>query len=226
MLRDNHACLDISAQASNNGSSSRQSLNMTAPVSIFIWALMAIGSVQALAQSTTGDLDPDCVPTQSDHLGPFYVSNMPVLQDLNRYGKEGEGLVVKGLILSAAEGNSPVANARIEVWQADANGDYHPAGNGTADDYSDKELDLRGTVISGEDGRYSFRTVIPGKEGLFGRPKHFHYRITALGHRELVTQHYLSENGDQPGGKCRSMALESSDGVSLFPAPIIYLHPF
>lgn len=164
-----------------------------------------------------------CVPTEADALGPFYIADTPVVDDLNRHGKAGDPLLLTGHILSAADGRPPITGARIEIWQTDGNGDYHPADNGTYADYADEAIDLRGTVISDEDGKYSVRTLVPG--GYFPRPRHFHYRVTAPDHVPLVTQLYITGDGlvRQPGGDCRHASLEiTADGV-LYQAPDIYL---
>ena len=161
-----------------------------------------------------------CSPTKSDYLGPFYVSGMPVLKNLNRFGEPGEKLLVTGTIRSASD-RSPIANARIEVWQTDGKGRYHPQGQGKRSKYKDRDLDLRGTVISDEDGRFEFETVVPGTYR--PRPRHFHYRITAPGHRTLVTQHYVREGKRMPGGKCRSAHVTRTGGQAKYAAPDIFL---
>jgi protocatechuate 3,4-dioxygenase beta subunit len=179
--------------------------------------------IAAFIIAAAAGADDACIPTAPDHLGPYYIADMPVLKNINRFGKSGEPLTVTGVVRAAAAGNPPVAKARLEVWQTDGGGDYHPHNSGKRADYADEDLDMRGTIISDEQGRYVFHTVAPGAEGFFARAKHFHYRITAAGFKTLITQHYLSENGNLPGGKCRSAAIIYNADGATFPAPPIYL---
>ena len=115
---------------------------------------------------------------------------------------------LSGRIMSSGTQPTPINGARIEIWQTDGDGDYHPAGNGAYEDYADEDIDLRGTVISDENGAYSVMTLIPG--AYFPRPRHFHYRITAPGYEPLVTQLYITGDGviSQPGGDCRHAEIE------------------
>lgn len=160
------------------------------------------------------------MPTEADALGPFYVSGTPVVDDLNRYGKPGSPLMLTGRILSS-EDKSPVSGARIEIWQTDGEGNYHPQANGAYADYEDAEVDLRGTVSSDDEGRYAVRTVVPG--AYFPRPRHFHYRITAPGYQALVTQLYVA--GDRGDGRpgCREARFQETDRGLLYAAPDIFL---
>lgn len=163
-----------------------------------------------------------CAPTAADALGPFYVADMPVVDDLNRHGKPGESLTLTGRVLSSID-SQPVPNARIEIWQTDSEGIYHPADNGAYADYADEAIDLRGTVIVGEDGTYRVETLVPG--AYFPRPRHLHYRITANDHEVLVTQLYIT--GDTAGGgdDCRQAGIEQTADGLLYSAPDIFLTP-
>ena len=164
-----------------------------------------------------------CMPTEADAMGPFYVSDAPVVDDLNRHGKSGDSLTLKGRVLSAAGDRQPLASARIEIWQTDGDGDYHPDDNGTYGDYADEEIDLRGTVVSDENGQFAVKTLVPG--AYFPRPRHFHFRITAPDHVPLVTQLYITGDGvlRQPGGDCRHAALQTASDGFLYEAPDLFL---
>jgi protocatechuate 3,4-dioxygenase beta subunit len=80
----------------------------------------------------------------------------------------------------------PISDAVVEIWNADVNGDYD-----LSDDYI-----FRGSCRTGADGRYRFRTIIPGRylNGGSYRPSHIHFRITAPGHAELVSQIYFKDD--------------------------------
>ena len=163
-----------------------------------------------------------CSPTEADALGPFYVAGTPIVDDLNRHGKSGDPLRLDGRILSARD-QAPIVGARIEIWQTDGNGDYHPDGNGEYSDYDDGDIDLRGAVISDDDGRYVVNTLVPG--AYVPRPQHFHLRVTASDHAPLVTQLYITgdDAGRQPGGDCRHAPLErDAEGIH-YHAPDVFL---
>jgi catechol 1,2-dioxygenase len=108
-----------------------------------------------------------CRPTRPDSLGPFYEPDAPVRTSV------GSGYVLSGAVL-AAGGCDPVADARVEFWLANPEGEYDDA--------------HRATVPVGDGGGYRFESNVPVAYG--GRPPHIHIRVTAPGHRELVTQHY------------------------------------
>jgi protocatechuate 3,4-dioxygenase beta subunit len=136
--------------------------------------------------------------TPDQILGPFYpVAKTPdSVGDLThvpgRPGRaEGQLLNVTGRVLNIK--GEPVRGAKLEVWQANANGRYtHPA------DANPAPLDpnFEGfTVLKSDDaeGRYKFKTIKPGAypagPGIV-RPPHIHFRLS--GHDdELVTQMYF-----------------------------------
>jgi protocatechuate 3,4-dioxygenase beta subunit len=131
-----------------------------------------------------------CVATQSDGLGPFYVKDAPTQNDLCASVGNNERLNVSGRILGAPDCR-PLAGAVIEIWQADAKGEYSQVARERKDD---PRCLLRATLNSGADGRYAFRSVLAGEYP--GRPSHIHYRVSMKGYRTLVTQLYFgSERG-------------------------------
>jgi len=125
-----------------------------------VLALLVLFAAPAQAQRP-------CTPTTPDSLGPFYTPNAP------ERASTGRGLAVNGVVRSAA-GCAPLPGARIEWWSADGKGEYQDS--------------LRATQRADGDGRYRYETVAPGRYP--GRPPHVHVRVTAPGHRTLVTQLY------------------------------------
>jgi protocatechuate 3,4-dioxygenase beta subunit len=115
-----------------------------------------------------------CQPTEADALGPFYKPDAP------QRSKVGEGYVLQGVVRSAAT-CQPLANAIVEFWLAGADGRYSDA--------------YRARVLSEETGRYTFESHRPPPYS--GRPAHIHLRVTAPGHRPLVTQHYPTADQQQ-----------------------------
>ena len=163
----------------------------------------------------------ECGLTRADAKGPFFVSDTPIVDNLNRWGKSGEPMVIVGRVLDGTDPSRPVANARIELWQTDGKGLYYPQNNGRASDYGGKDIDMRGTVIAGEDGQYSVASLVPGRYE--PRPRHIHFQLSAPGFKTLVTQIYVSDGEDVPGGPCRSSVVDRSQGQARFKVPDILL---
>lgn len=115
-----------------------------------------------------------CAPTREDSLGPFYVPNAPVRS------KTGTGHVLTGVVRNTT--CAPVARAKLEFWHAGPAGEYGPA--------------WRATLFSDGRGRYRFESINPPAYG--GRPRHIHIKVSAKGHRTLVTQYY------PPNGRART----------------------
>ena len=161
------------------------------------------------------------IPTAADMEGPFYISNMPVVANLNRWGKTGEAMRISGQVLSAAGSNAPIAGAKLEIWQTDGRGVYYPEKNGDYADFKDADLDLRGTVMADDMGRFAVMSVFP-KE-YWPRPPHIHYRISAPGFATLITQHYLDTAPRDRPHRTAQVLRDQSPAVYL--APTIYLAP-
>ena len=130
-----------------------------------------------------------CMSTRPDQLGPFFVPNAPAASDLCAAAGNDERLTVTGRI--AGVDCQPLAGVTIEVWQANATGEYSQVSRERKDN---PRCLLRATVTSGADGRYAFRSVLAGAYP--GRPSHIHFRVGRRGYRTLVTQLYFER---QPG---------------------------
>jgi len=72
----------------------------------------------------------------------------------------------------------PVARALIDVWHADARGEYDNAG-----------FALRGHQFADENGQYRLETVMPGVYP--GRTRHIHVKVQAPRQPVLTTQLYF-----------------------------------
>ncbi|MEO6746742.1 MAG: hypothetical protein ABIS28_15640 [Caldimonas sp.] len=96
---------------------------------------------------------------------------------------------------------TPLPEARIEMWQADPAGRYrHPSARdptAVLDGFAGY-----GATRSGADGRFVFRSLVPGayREGATLRAPHLHLQITGR-HDRLVTQLFL--RGDVRNGADR-----------------------
>jgi hydroxyquinol 1,2-dioxygenase len=140
--------------------------------------------------------------TEATVFGPFHVEGAPRYEngaDIAN-GAAGEPCLVRGRVLGLR--GEPVAGATIEVWQADAKGNY---------DVQYEGLDhhqARGVLRSGPDGRFAFRSVLAESypiphDGPVGevlratgrhpwRPAHLHFMIVADGYERLVTHVFRS----------------------------------
>jgi protocatechuate 3,4-dioxygenase beta subunit len=126
-----------------------------------------------------------CRVTPADQLGPFYTRGAPEQSDLCASGSGGkERLQVTGRVLGAD--CKPLNGALVEVWHADANGDYSHYTRGKKDDPA---CLLRAAVKTDAEGKYTFSTVVPAEYP--GRPRHIHYRVSHATHATLVTQLYF-----------------------------------
>ena len=108
-----------------------------------------------------------CPPTAPDMLGPFYTPNAP------QRSRTGDGLTVHGAVRSTRD-CTPLPGATIEWWSADGKGEYQDR--------------LRATQSVDAAGTFRYVTESPGRYP--GRPPHLHVKVTAPGHRILVTQVY------------------------------------
>ena len=148
-----------------------------------------------------------CVATQPDGLGPFFVPNAPRQSDLCAAAGEAERLTVTGVIMGAPDCR-PLAGAIIEIWQADAKGEYSQVARERKDDPG---CLLRATLSSGADGRYVFRSVLAGEYP--GRPSHIHYRVSMRGYRTLVTQLYFGPDRSVDAARVAKLTRgKSADG--------------
>lgn len=107
-----------------------------------------------------------CAPTRPDEEGPFYRPGAP------ERSRTGAGLTILGTVRS--QDCHAIPGARLEWWSANGEGEYDDA--------------HRAAQRADASGRYRYETSFPGRYP--GRPPHVHVRVTAPGHRLLITQLY------------------------------------
>ncbi len=138
---------------------------------------------------------------QAQVLGPYYLPDAPILESGQLAGEEesGERVTLTGVVQDTS--GNPLPNATLDIWQSDAEGRYSNFDEGTTPG------NLRGKVVSGQDGSYSVHTVVPapyqiphaGPTGrvleVLGRhpwrPAHIHMIVSADGYEPLTTQIYF-----------------------------------
>jgi protocatechuate 3,4-dioxygenase beta subunit len=127
-----------------------------------------------------GAANPACTapatPTLAQTDGPYYTAGAPQDADLATDGMAGTRMTFTGFVVDAS--CIPIAGAKVETWQADANGVYDNAG-----------YTLRGWVLTDADGRFTIHTVVPGEYP--GRTEHIHVKVTPPGGATLTSQMYF-----------------------------------
>jgi protocatechuate 3,4-dioxygenase beta subunit len=151
-----------------------------------------------MAPTQTATLEPPVIPTSStvlpgpdcavglpstrpDMEGPYFLEGSPEKASLLEPGMSGTPLTISGYVMTVD--CKWIPGAKLDFWQADANGDYDLQG-----------YRLRGHVFTDENGRYQIETILPAPYE--PRPRHIHVNVSAPGRLELTTQLYFP--GDAP----------------------------
>ena len=143
--------------------------------------------------------------TASDVEGPMYTVEPPFRKKIyEEYEGMGDDdpLFVRGSVTSTAGG--PLPEAIIDVWQTG------PAGGYDVWDERQPEGNFRGRIRPEADGSYEFHTMLPkpytvptkGPVGRYleavdqhpWRPAHIHFKVTAPGHKPLITQMFFPDD--------------------------------
>jgi catechol 1,2-dioxygenase len=142
--------------------------------------------------------------------GPYYIPGAPEFRSEAtlpmREDEKGTPFLFQGTVTDL-DGN-PLENAQVELWHADDDGYYSQFAPGIP------EWNLRGTIVTGPDGRFTFHTVKPAPyqiptDGSCGaliaaagwhpwRPAHLHLKVSAPGKQLITTQLYF-EGGQWVG---------------------------
>lgn len=117
-------------------------------------------------------------PTARQTEGPFFKPRSPARLDLREPGGGGRPIELAGFVLDRR--CRPLAGALVDLWHADGRGDYDNSG-----------FRYRGHVLTGADGSYRFRTIMPALYP--GRTRHYHLKVQAPGSRLLTTQLYFPD---------------------------------
>ena len=140
--------------------------------------------------------------------GPVYHANDNDLTVVKGQSGTAAGQVVfvRGKVVD--ESCNPISRATIVMWQASESGRYnhkgdkgnptftHPVTGKLMERKHDPNFTYWGRFITGSNGEYWFKTIIPGfypanLQSRWYRPPHLHFRISSTRHRELVTQTYF-----------------------------------
>src|SRR5262249_55110352 len=101
------------------------------------------------------------IPTPSPTVGPFYSPRLdrPEWGDLTRDHPQGERITIEGRVVDGD--GTPVPDALIEIWQANAAGRYAHPGDGQSDKALDPNFRGFGRCATDAEGRFRFTTVKP-----------------------------------------------------------------
>lgn len=139
--------------------------------------------------------------TEATVFGPFFVESAPRIEPGGDIagGAPGQPCWVEGSVRDPDGG--PVAGARIEVWEADADGLYDVQ-------YGDERVAGRAHLFSDEQGEFRFWALTPTPypipaDGPVGdllaatrrspmRAPHLHFMVSAPGRRTLVTHIFVA----------------------------------
>ena len=114
--------------------------------------------------------------------GPYFRLGAPMRSNLLEPGDKPE-LVLSGRVLN--ETGKPIPGAVVNVWSSDAVGNYDMLG-----------YKYTGYVLTDEDGRYEFTTIIPGCYEPRDA-KHLHVKVQGVS-SPLTTQLYIE---GEPGNE-------------------------
>ncbi len=139
-----------------------------------------------------------CSTTPAQTEGPFYPVTPQRDRDWDLTRIEGRAaaavgkvVIVEGVIQDAV--CKRISGALVEIWQACHTGKYnHPRDPNQA--ALDPNFQYWGRLMTGADGRYRFKTIIPGAypaNETWVRPPHIHFKVSAPGHRPFATQMYF-----------------------------------
>lgn len=133
--------------------------------------------------------------------GPFYPITPQKDQDADLTKVAGQNGVAKGEIIEIFgkvldQDLQPIEDVTIDLWQANHFGKYHHP-HDTSDAPIDNNFQAWAILQSGINGRYKFKTVIPGAYPLGEnqqRTPHIHLKISKKGYDSLLTQMYFPDH--------------------------------
>jgi len=122
--------------------------------------------------------------TTQTSIGLFYMPDAPELESLWQDGDTGTRLFLQGRVLTRS--GTPVGNALVELWHADAQG-------------SVDESRYRTAQRTKPNGTFQIRTVLPGHiemaryNPVYG-PRHIHVVVTHSEHQRLVSLIFFKQD--------------------------------
>jgi len=153
-----------------------------------VWA--PFDSTVALAQGKLGS----CVLTPEAGEGPFYLDPRLIRSDIT--SKQPGAPLNLALQVVRAGDCAMLANARVDVWHADAVGLYsgyekQSGVGGISTQAAVGQQYLRGTQFTDSAGNVHFRTIFPSWYG--GRTPHVHFKVFLGGNEVVASQIFFPD---------------------------------
>lgn len=147
--------------------------------------LLASMASSVVVMGCTGDPSAEpCAATDAQLEGDHYRAGADLRSDITE-GKSGIALTLLLQVVEAVS-CSPIADAQVDVWHADADGRY----SDDAEADTEGETFLRGTQRTDDSGSCLILTIFPGF--YVGRTCHIHVKVRVAGWDALNTELYFS----------------------------------
>jgi protocatechuate 3,4-dioxygenase beta subunit len=140
------------------------------------WELSGADTVLTQELAATPSCRDGDEPTARQTEGPFFKPRSPERSDLREPGARGRQFELSGFVLTRS--CHLLRGAVVDLWHADERGECDNIG-----------FRYRGHVVTGPDGAFRFRTIMPAIYS--GRTRHYHLKVQAPGSRLLTTQLYF-----------------------------------
>ena len=171
-------------------------------------SLIAATGVFANTWSTTRADGGVLARTPRDYEGPFYpVGSRNRTNDLIVSDAHAGVLNFSGQVVNTQ--GEPLANCLFDFWQADPLGRYkHPNDRSAGEGWDD--FLYWGEAVTDSEGRFGFRTYVPGDYG--SRPPHIHFKVWFEEKALLTSQMYFAELG---GARGASLSRDADQGQTV-----------
>jgi protocatechuate 3,4-dioxygenase beta subunit len=157
---------------------------LVAAAGIALWRLPRGGEDGGPPTTAEAASKPDCVLAPEQTEGPYYIASEPFRRDVTE-GHPGVPLELDLKVVNATT-CKPVRKASVEIWHADAAGDY--SGFGTT---RSNRTFLRGQQRTNKRGVATFNTIYPG--WYQGRTVHIHVKVHVKGRTVHTGQLYFDD---------------------------------
>lgn len=139
----------------------------------------------ATATATSTSL---CALTENVTAGPYYLNVDQIRADVTE-GKSGVALTLTVKVVNSTD-CAAVGTSAVEIWHADALGEYSGYVGRNGHSEADDGTFLRGTQLTDSTGSVTFTTIVPGWYA--GRAVHIHTKV----HSNIT----VTSTGDYTGG--------------------------
>jgi protocatechuate 3,4-dioxygenase beta subunit len=136
-----------------------------------------------------GDGGATCTVYPRQTEGPFYLDLDLLRRDVTE-GRPGASLSLL-MVIVGTNGCVPQRDVAVDIWHCDVGGLYSGYAGQLGGVDTTGEKFMRGTQVTGDDGRVQFDTVYPGWYP--GRTTHIHFKVHVAATREATSQLYFPE---------------------------------